>query len=469
MINLGKISAYYAMPHPPIIVPEVGRGEEEKIKETSLACSKVAEEILNIKPDTIIIVTPHGPMFRDAIALMSGTRINGSLARFRAPQVALDIEINEFLTEKIIEAAHKEKIITAQITKDSAKTYGIEFQLDHGALIPLYFINKMYTNYQIVHITYGMLSKLQLYKFGNCIKRVIEESDTNTVLIASGDLSHRLTSDGPYEYSPYGEKFDKEIISLLEKGDVKGIFNMDHTTIEEAGECGLRSYYIMLGAMNGYEINGDLLAYEGTFGVGYSVMKFNLKESSVDIYDKLVQESKEIYKKRIENEDTYVKLARESLTHYLTYGDYLEIPSYVTDEMKKYKRGVFVSIKKEGQLRGCIGTILPTTESIAKEIIRNAVEAGENDPRFSPIREEELGSLTISVDVLTEPVKALKDELDPKRYGVIVRSGFKSGLLLPDLEGVDTVEHQLQIALQKANIDFDDDYTVEKFEVIRHR
>lgn len=466
---MGKILSFYTMPHPPIIIPQVGRGEEEKIKETSEACYKVAEEIASIKPDTIIIVTPHGPMFSDAVAVSCESSISGNLSRFGAREIELNLDIDLDLTEKIIEYGNKEGILTAEVTKDFAKQYEVNYELDHGAMIPLYFINQKFSNYRIVHITYGMLPKMQLYRFGMSIKKAVEDINTNAVFIASGDLSHRLTDDGPYEYSPYGEKFDNEIVSLLKKGDVSGIFNMNPTIIEKAGECGLRSFYIMLGAMNGYDIRGNLLSYEGTFGVGYCVMKIFIGEGKKDTYDKLLKENKKRIKEKIANEDPYVKLARESLTYYLKYGDYINIPSYVTDEMKKSKRGVFVSLKKEGQLRGCIGTILPTTENVAKEIIKNAVEAGEHDPRFLPVSEEELEELDFSVDVLTKPQKALREELDPKKYGVIVRSEFKSGLLLPNLEGVDTVEQQLRIALQKGNISPNEKYTIEKFEVIRYK
>lgn len=466
---MGKISAFYTMPHPPIIIPEVGRGKEEKIKKISDTCCKVAEEIANIEPDTIIIITPHGPLFSDAVALSCGESIYGNLGKFTAAQVELNLDINVLLTKKIIEYAEKENILTAEITESSAGRYGIQYELDHGTIVPLYFINKKFSNYKVVHITYGMLPKMQLYKFGMSIKKAVEESNTNTVFIASGDLSHRLTDDGPYEYSPYGEKFDKELIALLKNGDVFGVFNMDHTIVEKAGECGLRSYYIMLGAMNGYDIKGNLLAYEGTFGVGYCVMNFSIQESTKDTYNQLIEEKKKRFIQKVESADPYVRLARESLTYYLMYGDYMDIPSYATKEMKNYKRGVFVSIKKEGQLRGCIGTIFPTTENVAEEIIRNAVEAGEHDPRFTVVTENELEELDYSVDILTEPQKVSKEELDPKKYGVIVRSGFKSGLLLPDLEGVDTVDQQLDIALQKGRISYGEDYTIEKFEVIRHR
>lgn len=135
----------------------------------------------------------------------------------------------------------------------------------------------------------------------------------------------------------------------------------------------------------------------------------------------------------------------------------------------KNKAGTFVSIKKNGELRGCIGTILPTKENIALEIISNAISSGTRDPRFNAVREDELDSLSYSVDVLLEPepIDSIED-LDVKKYGVIVRAGFRTGLLLPNLEGVDTPEEQVSIALRKAGISPKENYSMERFEVIRY-
>ena len=142
--------------------------------------------------------------------------------------------------------------------------------------------------------------------------------------------------------------------------------------------------------------------------------------------------------------------------------------SCLPKEMLNNKHGVFVSIKKFNQLRGCIGTILPTTNSVAEEIIRNSIKAATEDPRFIEVSKDELEDLDISVDVLTEPIKATKEELNPKIYGVIVNKGRKRGLLLPNLEGVNTVEEQLSIACEKAGINPLEDYEIEKFEVMRY-
>ena len=466
---MGKIVGFYVMPHPPILIPEVGRGEEEKIKNTYDACENIGREIAEIKPDAIIIVTPHGTMFSDAITLSFENSITGNLKQFGAPEICMDFDIDMDLTQEIMVRADNCNIQTIGATGSTLKKYGREYELDHGAIIPLYFVGSKYNSFKLVHITYGGITPIQLYKFGKLIKEAVEESYKNVVFIGSGDLSHRLKDEGPYDYSPYGEVFDKEIISLLKKGDVASIFNIDSKTIENAGECGLRSYYIMLGAMDGFDIKGELLSYEGTFGVGYGVMKFELKKGDRDILSEITKQKREKYNTRINNEDIYVRLARESLTNYLIEGNYMEVPSYVTEEMINLQRGVFVSLKKFGKLRGCIGTIFPVTESIAKEIVQNAVSAGEGDPRFGNVSVEELEDIIFSVDVLTEPKVVTKEELNPRIFGVIVKSGVKSGVLLPDLEGVDTVEQQISIVLDKAGIFPSEDYSIEAFQVNRHK
>lgn len=466
---MGRISKFYTMPHPPVVIPEIGMGEERDILQTQDAFYKVADQIADIKPDTIIIITPHGPMFSNAIAISAGESIYGDMHRYGARNVQLDLQINMPLVEKIEKYSMENKIPVAKITEKDTDRYNIKYELDHGAFIPLYFINKKFSDYKIVHITYGMLSGIQLYRFGMNIRKAVEESDTNAVFIASGDLSHKLDLEGPYGHSPYGEEFDRDIVSFLKAGDVLGVFNIDPLTVEEAQECGLRSYYIMLGAMDGYNIKGNLLSYEGTFGVGYSVMEFDLEKTDEGIYDLLLENEKNKIKSRLENADPRVKLACESLTNYLINEEYIDIPPYVTDEMKETKRGVFVTLKREGVLRGCVGTFQPTTENVCEEIIKNAVSAGIYDSRFIPVQMSELDKIEFSVDVLTEPQEASIEELDPKKYGVIVKSGIKVGLLLPDIEDVDTVEEQINIALEKGGISPDEEYTIEKFEVIRYK
>jgi len=169
-------------------------------------------------------------------------------------------------------------------------------------------------------------------------------------------------------------------------------------------------------------------------------------------------------------ESVPVRLARESVRYYLEHAVMLPEPAGTLPPELTNRAGVFVSLKKQGELRGCIGTILPTQPSAALEVIRNAVSAATEDPRFSRVQISELDDLDVSVDILGVPERIdAMEKLDPKRYGVIVRHGSRSGVLLPDLEGVDTAEDQVLIACRKAGIDSDESLDLYRFEVTRYK
>ncbi len=181
------------------------------------------------------------------------------------------------------------------------------------------------------------------------------------------------------------------------------------------------------------------------------------------------KDEKDFIEKIRESESDYVSVAREATETYVKEHRQIDIPEWVPFKLSDFRAGTFVSIKKKGELRGCIGTILPTQRNVMEEIIRNAIYASTQDPRFEPVRAEELPELVYSVDILHEPHKiASIDELDVKKYGVIVSLGFRRGLLLPDLEGVDTPEDQVAIALRKGGISQNEPYDMERFEVVRY-
>lgn len=453
--TMGNITGIFVFPHPPIMVEEVGKGEIQKVKKSIQGALEAADRIAAIEPDTVVIITPHGTLLRDAMTVSSDERLEGSFFRFGAPEVRLHFDNDLELVDRIMEEADKREAFCVPMHEDVKKTYSLDTGLDHGALVPLYFVTRKFSDFKLVHITYSLLSREQHYKLGTAIRDAVSAMDRRVVVIASGDLSHRLTKDAPAGFDPRGEEYDRKYMELIKAGDVKGLMSISGSFLEHAGECAYNSTLVALGCMEGSGIRGEVLSYEGPFGVGYCVAELHKEQNGET--------------GAAEEHDPYVRLAIDTLETYVRTGRKLAVPDGLPQEMQKNRAGVFVSLKKHGELRGCIGTIGPTTGSVAEEIVQNAISAGTRDPRFPQVTVEELSQLVYSVDVLGEPEQiASKAQLDVKRYGVIVRSGYKSGLLLPNLEGVDTVDYQVDIALQKAGIRSGEPYKLERFEVIRH-
>lgn len=455
----------FIVPHPPLIVPEVGGGSEREIQKTIEAYQKVAHALAALAPDTIIVISPHSVMYGDYIHISPGTRARGDLGRFGAGKVIIEKDYDTDLIMALSEQARLFGISAGTLgEKDSS--------LDHGVLVPLYFVEKYYRDYRLLRISISGLSRLEHYRFGQCIKKAIDGLGRKAVIMASGDLSHRLKEDGPYGLSPEGPEFDKQITEAMAEGDFMRFLTFEEDFTEAAGECGLRSFIEMAGALDGLAVKPDFISYQGTLGVGYAVCAYEIigEDASRKFGDLFEQRQRKSLSAAREAEDEYVRLARLSLETYIQSQRPLKRPSELSADLLEKRAGVFVSLKKDGRLRGCIGTIEPVRDCIADEIIRNAISAGTEDPRFEAVSEEELDSLVYSVDVLSpaEPIDSI-GELDVKRYGVIVTRGRRRGLLLPNLEGVDTPEKQVAIALQKAGIDAHEQYDMERFEVVRHK
>ena len=462
-----NIRAAYMVPHPPLIIPEIGRGQEKGIQATIDSYNKVAEEVRKENPDTIVITSPHSIMYADYFHISPGTKAKGDFSNFGASQVSFEVEYDYEFADCLTTLAEKNDISAGYLGEQDKR-------LDHGTMIPLYFIQKAYGGTfpgKIVRIGLSGLSFEEHYRLGQMIQRTSIELNRKIVFIASGDLSHRLKKEGPYGYKKEGPEYDKQIMSYVSKADFLNLILMKEKFCDLAGECGQRSFCIMAGALDGLEVLANALSYEGPFGVGYGVVSFHPTgyDEKNKVLEQAIQEKKNRRIQRKEKEDSYVKLARTSLEEYVCSGNHIPVPGNLPKELLNRRAGCFVSLKKDGVLRGCIGTIAPTKQTLAEEIIENAISAASKDPRFEPIEQEELEDLEYSVDVLGETEKITDPkELDVKKYGVIVSKGYKRGLLLPNLEGIDTVEEQIRIAKQKAGISEKETVSLERFEVVRH-
>lgn len=463
------VTSGYLMPHPPVLIPQVGQGRETVCRATSDGYAAASADFNRQKPSLVVLITPHGPLFSDGMAIGAEPTLTGNLKAFGAPEVQLSFPNAPEWVSRIIREAGTLEVPLVGIDQKTARQYGVTPALDHGALVPLYFLSRQWSGFRLIHITYGLLSIPKLYQFGQLLARLFTDAGETVAVVASGDLSHCLKSEGPYDYHPDGPRFDEAVIRHLSAGDFTQLLTLDPALVKNAGECAYRSLAILGGSLDALAFEPTCYSYEGPFGVGYGVCGFAVTGPCLGRLPQLTERWEQGRRQRLTQEDPWVRLARATVEAYVRTGSVPALPPDLPEAMLNDQNGVFVSLKGPSGLRGCIGTFLPTTTSVAREIQENAVKAATEDPRFPPVEAEELEELTVTVDVLSppEPV-ASAAALDPKRYGVIVASGFKRGLLLPALDGVDTVEEQVRIARQKAGISETEAVTLQRFEVVRH-
>ncbi|MDY6907451.1 MAG: AmmeMemoRadiSam system protein A [Chloroflexota bacterium] len=430
------------VPHPPLIVPDVGRGREVEISNTIESMNQLTERLARSRPETVFIVSPHGAYFYDAMGVLKAASSSGNMHRWGARGPDLHFE-NDLEIVAALEAEARAASVPLRPLGEGG------YELDHGVMVPLHFLAQAMVGVPLVPLTFCWLPLEAHFAFGQAIRRAAEGVGRRVAIIASGDLSHRLIPDAPAGYHPAGKAFDDMLVQAIASYDVPSIMNMDESLIDHAGECGLRSIVILLGALDGLRVTPDVLSYEGPFGVGYMVASLQVEDD--------------------QSLHPLVRLARDTVESYVGRGETPSPPAELTPEMSE-QAGVFVSLKIGGMLRGCIGTFEPIKDNVAEEVIVNAVSAATRDPRFPPVTARELDLLDYSVDVLTapEPVDDIAD-LDPRRHGLIVESGHRRGLLLPDLEGIDTVEQQLEICRAKAGLSPDEPVVLYRFEVKRYR
>lgn len=456
-------------PHPPLIVPFVGGGRISEVTSTVQAMNSLARDLADTSPDTIVILTPHGNVFSDCITCLSEAVLYGDFKAFGSQAEGSTYNNDLELMVQISKRAVKQGINFINVDMECAASNRLKGNLDHGILVPMHFVGPaLNCQIRLVPISTGFLSNLELYTLGKIIQESAAALNRRVAVIASGDMSHRLKNEGPYDYHPNGQAFDLQVKELLAAGDVRGILEIPAQLRDNAGECGYRSIVIMLGTLDGLKFNSQVFSYEGPFGVGYLVAGFRPLEQAPSLLAELKQQEKQRLEAERRSESDPVKWARMVLESYIQGGKVPQLPPDLAGLSEK-KAGVFVSLKKNGQLRGCIGTIAPVHDSLAQEIAANAISSGTRDARFFPLEQGELEQLTYSVDILGEAQECSRQDLDPARYGVIVSAAGKRGLLLPDLEGVDTVDQQLQIALEKGGISPGEKYRIERFEVKRYR
>lgn len=441
--------------------------ENISIDDIVFAYQAASRFVAEAAPDTVVITTPHSVMYADWFHISRGEGASGSFSQFHASEVRVSASYDAELAETLCRMAREQKFPAGTEGEKSP-------ELDHATMIPLYFLKDAYGGKPLPPIVRIGLSGLPLYehyRLGMMIRSAAEKLERRISFVASGDLSHRLKEDGPYGFWPEGPAYDRRIIDVMDRAAFGELFDFSNAFCDSAGECGHRSFTVMAGCFDGQAVTGRVLSYEGPFGVGYGVCTFtpSAADESRHFLDEALRKENERLKSRKAGEDEYVRLARLSVETFVKIRQGACLPLNVSEELTSRRAGVFTTLYKNGQLRGCVGTTAPTMENVAQEILQNGIFACSQDHRFPPVTEAELPYLEYSVDVLGAPEEiASPEQLDVKRYGVIVSCGGRRGLLLPDLDGVDSVEEQIAIARRKVGISAGEHVRLQRFKVVRH-
>ena len=428
-------------PHPPIMVPEIGRESIAGVVDSIEAMAELTKRVIDSGAETVILISPHAPLEVDSFVAYEGPEVIADFSNFSAPEISFTAPVDEELLNAIRKAAGSQNYEVIALR---------EHELDHGTAVPLYFLQRHGFQGRVVTLGYSFLSNDDHLRFGWCIRNAVEEVGRSVAFIASGDLSHRLKPRAPAGYNPEAHVFDDQVVEALRSNVPQRIVEIDHGLRKLAGECGYRSMLVAIGASSNLPLSCEVLSYEAPFGVGYLVAQLtNQAERSDDI--------------------SLPALAREAVETFIRSGTVLAPPTSTT-RLLASPAPCFVSLKTlDGELRGCIGTIEPARKTLAEEIVANAISAAMNDPRFDPVKATELSNLRYSVDVLFPAEPAEKSDLDPSVFGVIVEDegGSRRGLLLPAITGIDNAEQQVEIAARKAGIGRDERIRLWRFKVER--
>lgn len=275
-----SVIAAYAVPHPPLLIPAVGGNKDTEVLTTERAFQEVARRSAELEPETLVIFSPHATLYSDYFHVSPGAGARGDFSSFGAPQAVYSVAYDEEFVAALAKAlAQKDIPGGTQGERNPA--------LDHGTMVPLHFFGTAAGDeggagrgVKVVRVGLSGLSKEMHYAFGKAVAEVSSALGRKTVVIGSGDLSHKLLASGPYGYAPEGPEFDKELCACLASGNFELMMQIDEELSEAAAECGLRSFIMMAGALEASDatFTPELLSYEGPFGVGYAVAAYGVKE-----------------------------------------------------------------------------------------------------------------------------------------------------------------------------------------------
>lgn len=262
---MGQVVYGMISPHPPLLIPEIGGGRIKEVERTDHALKAAGKKLVSYSPDTVVIITPHGRVSETKVRIYASPFLKGDFSMFGLPDVSLSGKGDPVLAGETMQTA-RDKNIACEIISDTF--------LDHGVMVPLHYIMSAGFDGKILPMAVSLASLRELFEFGRFFNRIVAISDKKIAVVASADMSHRLTKSAPSGYSPKGAIFDERLVGLVKNNDIDAILDFDPDLAEEAGQDALWSIAVLLGILDGGTFKPELLSYEGPFGVGYMVAAY---------------------------------------------------------------------------------------------------------------------------------------------------------------------------------------------------
>lgn len=260
----------FLLPHPPVLVPAVGNGREGEAAITLRSMNEAASRIAAFAPDTVVVISPHAPLYRDYLFAYAGNPLSGSFSRFGAGGTRLEFTADAEFSECFLSSLGERGIPCG------SRASGRDEELDHGVLVPLWFISRAYAGFSLVALSQSALPEADILATGECLARTARELGRRACVVASGDMSHRVSAASPYGMVPEGRLFDEAVCGAFRSSEPAEVRAIDPAIREAAGECGYRSIVMLLGALP--NAGTELLSYEAPFGIGYCVAEFTQRE-----------------------------------------------------------------------------------------------------------------------------------------------------------------------------------------------
>jgi aromatic ring-opening dioxygenase LigB subunit/AMMECR1 domain-containing protein len=430
----GQIVFAGVLPHGTELLPAEGPLDPAAATGLQAACRDLVERLVAAKPDLVVLIDPHGPTFKQAIGICCAPVIRGDLAAFGRPDVTLELQTDLQLSQLLL-GLSKEAGIPLTVPDRYVRQ-----PLSHGVIVPWQFLTAAGLGRLPVVLVHPSGQPLaRHYEFGQVVGYAAQRTGRRVAVLASAELSHRHGDD-----AEAAAAYDRQVVEAFNGRHWVALVEQDPVALEAAGACGLGALAMLAGMFRPEAVESQPCHYEVDDGVGRMVGELSV----------IRHPEPEVETERPARDvPTLADLAREAIYCHVAKQETVRATGKLAETWGHRQAGVFVTLYRDGKIRNSLGSVFPLQTNVCDEVVRTAIAVAFQDPSHPAVDPQELPRITLSVQVVLppEPIQRL-DEVDPKQYGLIAYTGYRLGVLLPGVDGIEAAEDQVRQVMAKAGV-----------------